>query len=218
MSTVRAQSIRGRMAMLGLCVRQGAPWLAALRAELLSFPAGLHDDQVDALSLIGQLLDRVGAGPKLKLPKPPRRDDYRPAEQSGRPVAWATDGPVVAEIIMDRRGRPAMCVSDNGTELTGMARRSGSTGTTSLPENRHRMPSQRASMRACATSLLNETLFASLAQVLPCAPTSRTELHQPKRVAPRVAPHRSSWSDRRRAPTSCMITATIVAGRRLTFR
>jgi hypothetical protein len=60
-------------------VRQGARWLAALRAELLSFPAGLHDDQVDALSLIGQLLARVGAGPKLKPSEPPRRDDYRPA-------------------------------------------------------------------------------------------------------------------------------------------
>jgi hypothetical protein len=27
--------------------RQGAPWLADLRAELLSFPAGKHDDQVE---------------------------------------------------------------------------------------------------------------------------------------------------------------------------
>src|SRR5207253_2025197 len=54
---VRAQSMRGRMAMLGLYVRQGAPWLADLRAELLSFPAGRHDDQVDALGLVGQLLD-----------------------------------------------------------------------------------------------------------------------------------------------------------------
>ena len=41
---VRAQSMRGRMAMLGLYVRQGAPWFADLRAELLSFPAGRHDD------------------------------------------------------------------------------------------------------------------------------------------------------------------------------
>ena len=45
---VRAQSMRGRMAMLGLYVRQAAPWFADLRAELLSFPAGKHDDQVDA--------------------------------------------------------------------------------------------------------------------------------------------------------------------------
>ena len=56
------------MAMLGLYVRQGAPWFADLRAELLSFPASKHDDQVDALGLVGQLLDRISAGQK---PKPP---------------------------------------------------------------------------------------------------------------------------------------------------
>jgi hypothetical protein len=56
-----------RMAMFGLYVRQGAPWFADLRAELLSFPAGKHDDQVDALGLIGQLLDRIGAGQKPEL-------------------------------------------------------------------------------------------------------------------------------------------------------
>jgi hypothetical protein len=35
-----------------------------LRSELLSFPAGKHDDIVDALGLIGQLLDRIGLGQK----------------------------------------------------------------------------------------------------------------------------------------------------------
>lgn len=59
---VRAQSIRGRMAMSGLHVLENAPFLANLKAELLAFPAGKHDDQVDALGLIGQLLDRVSAG------------------------------------------------------------------------------------------------------------------------------------------------------------
>jgi phage terminase large subunit-like protein len=43
------------MATLGLYPSR-APWLADLRSELLSFPAGKHDDQVDALGLIGQLL------------------------------------------------------------------------------------------------------------------------------------------------------------------
>jgi hypothetical protein len=62
--------------------------LAALRAELLSFPAGMHDDQVDALSLVGQLLDRIGAGQKLKLPETPRRDDYRPAFDTWSPDSW----------------------------------------------------------------------------------------------------------------------------------
>jgi hypothetical protein len=63
---VRAQSMRGRMAMLGLGVPIGKPWYPSLRAELLSFPAGKHDDQVDALGLVGQLLDIMGSGRRLK--------------------------------------------------------------------------------------------------------------------------------------------------------
>jgi len=39
---VRAQSIRGRMALDGLHVPAGARWLADFRAELLRFPAGRH--------------------------------------------------------------------------------------------------------------------------------------------------------------------------------
>src|SRR5262249_60175799 len=76
---VRAQSMRGRMAMLGLYVRQGAPWFADLRAELLSFPAGKHDDQVDALGLVGKLLDRISAKQKPKPPEFAHDDDYRSA-------------------------------------------------------------------------------------------------------------------------------------------
>ena len=45
------------MALHGLYVPQSASWVAELRSELLSFPAGKHDDQMDALGLIGQLLD-----------------------------------------------------------------------------------------------------------------------------------------------------------------
>jgi len=63
---VRAQSIRGRMAQNGLYVPKDAPWLADFRRELLTFPAGKHDDQVDALGLIGQLLDRMVSGQKPK--------------------------------------------------------------------------------------------------------------------------------------------------------
>ena len=74
---VRAQSMRGRMAMLGLYVRQGVPWFADLRAELLSFPAGRHDDQVDALGLVGQLLDKINAGPRPQPPNETRPDGYR---------------------------------------------------------------------------------------------------------------------------------------------
>jgi predicted phage terminase large subunit-like protein len=59
---VRAQSIRGRMGSLGLYVPDRAPWYPAFRSELLSFPAGKHDDQVDAMGLVGQLIDRMVAG------------------------------------------------------------------------------------------------------------------------------------------------------------
>jgi hypothetical protein len=56
------------MANIGLYVPINEPWFAALRSELLSFPAGKHDDQVDALGLVGQLLDKMIKG--APVPKP----------------------------------------------------------------------------------------------------------------------------------------------------
>src|SRR5262249_37238744 len=64
--TARAQSIRGRMATGGLFVPQHAEFLPVLKTELLSFPAGQHDDIVDALGLIGQILDRMSPGHPLE--------------------------------------------------------------------------------------------------------------------------------------------------------
>jgi predicted phage terminase large subunit-like protein len=58
---VRAQSIRARMSMGGLYVPDGAAWLDEFEHELMRFPAAVHDDQVDALGLIGQLLDHIQA-------------------------------------------------------------------------------------------------------------------------------------------------------------
>jgi predicted phage terminase large subunit-like protein len=75
---VRAQSIRGRMALEGLHVPNNASWYSAFRSELLSFPAGKHDDQVDALGLVGQLLDQMVSGQAPKKPTPPKIDSgYR---------------------------------------------------------------------------------------------------------------------------------------------
>jgi predicted phage terminase large subunit-like protein len=74
--SVRAQSVRGRMALGGLRVPLHAPWYSDFRAELLSFPAGRHDDQVDALGLIGQLLDLMVGGRKVTPLKEKQRDDY----------------------------------------------------------------------------------------------------------------------------------------------
>lgn len=73
---VRAQSIRGRMALEGLYCPINAPWFADFRSELLSFPAGKHDDQVDAIGLVGQLLDKMLHGTAPKPLKPVRRDRW----------------------------------------------------------------------------------------------------------------------------------------------
>lgn len=64
--SIRAQSIRGRMAMRGLHYPQAAPWFPDFKGELMSFPAGKYDDQVDALGLIGQILDKMIGGHPLE--------------------------------------------------------------------------------------------------------------------------------------------------------
>jgi predicted phage terminase large subunit-like protein len=71
---VRAQSIRGRMSLLGLFYPTGAPWFSTLSNELMSFPAGRHDDQVDMLGLIGQLLDQMERGGERVLQE--KADNY----------------------------------------------------------------------------------------------------------------------------------------------
>lgn len=89
---VRAQSIRGRMAMEGLYISPDAPWKADLISECLRFPAGVHDDQVDALGLVGQLLDQMldGLKPEKQKAPPPARD-YGTVNDSASPDSeWMT--------------------------------------------------------------------------------------------------------------------------------
>lgn len=75
---VRAQSFRALIATRGLRVPKDAPWAVDFTAELLRFPAGVNDDQVDAVGLIGQLLDKVSKGRQLPPPAPPKKDtSYR---------------------------------------------------------------------------------------------------------------------------------------------
>jgi predicted phage terminase large subunit-like protein len=83
---IRAQSIRGRMALEGLYVPIGAVWYPELRSELLSFPAGKHDDQVDALGLVGQLLDRMTSGQH-----PPKPEKVLPVSGYKSTVSASTD-------------------------------------------------------------------------------------------------------------------------------
>jgi predicted phage terminase large subunit-like protein len=89
---IRAQSIRGRMAMNGLYVHKDAPFLSDLIAEMMSFPVGVHDDQVDALGLVGQLMDRMSNGNKPKAEKP-------------KPIYAMEDGYVLAPALPGQKRR-----------------------------------------------------------------------------------------------------------------
>lgn len=61
----RARSFQARAAMGKVYLPRNAPWLADFLKELLSFPAGANDDQVDFVSLLGRLIDRM-VGIKVK--------------------------------------------------------------------------------------------------------------------------------------------------------
>lgn len=67
--SVRAQSIRGRAAMNKLYLPRNATWMEPFLNELLVFPSGRYDDQVDFLSLIGRMLDHMSPGQKPKDPE-----------------------------------------------------------------------------------------------------------------------------------------------------
>jgi len=89
---IRCQSMRGRMELQGLYVPAAAKWLSDLRAELTAFPEGKHDDQVDALGLVGQLMDKYQPGyvPK-KEPENERWKGYAVANSdSDRPDSILT--------------------------------------------------------------------------------------------------------------------------------
>jgi len=74
---IRAQSIRGRIASNGLYIHKDAPFLTDLVSEMMAFPVGVHDDQVDALGLAGQLLDKMQTGKHWAEPKPKQPEELQ---------------------------------------------------------------------------------------------------------------------------------------------
>jgi len=62
-----------------------APWYNDLVAEMLRFPYGSHDDQVDVLSLFGRRLDEMVKGKPLpKPPEPLRGKTWNDIERESR--------------------------------------------------------------------------------------------------------------------------------------
>jgi predicted phage terminase large subunit-like protein len=65
----RAQAFRASMASGMVYFPKQAHWVPALVSELLRFPTGRHDDQVDVLSLFGRILDRMASGSRPRAPE-----------------------------------------------------------------------------------------------------------------------------------------------------
>lgn len=83
----RSRSIQARTSMGKVYLPSKAPWLSDFTSELLTFPAGKHDDMVDAFGLIGRMLDDLVPASVPKVATPPVRDAYRrPTNDSG----WRT--------------------------------------------------------------------------------------------------------------------------------
>lgn len=66
---LRARPIQSRMRRGSVKIPTDAPWFEVFKKELLEFPGGRFDDQVDAFAYLGQLLEEM-AGPASLAPPP----------------------------------------------------------------------------------------------------------------------------------------------------
>ena len=86
----RSRSIQARTAMGKVYLPSKAPWLSDFQGELLTFPAGKHDDQVDAYGLIGRMLDELVAASSPKVETRPRYDGYSRSSATTSNSGWRT--------------------------------------------------------------------------------------------------------------------------------
>lgn len=75
----RSRAMQGRAAQGKVYLPTAAPWVEDFINELLAFDAGTHDDQVDALGLIGRMLDDMLAASRPKAVPQTQGSGYRPA-------------------------------------------------------------------------------------------------------------------------------------------
>lgn len=66
-----AQAIRGRFAQRKVWLPRNAPWLADFIHELMMFPNGKYDDQVDTIALFGRMLGDMAKAQEAKAPTEP---------------------------------------------------------------------------------------------------------------------------------------------------
>jgi len=85
----RSRAIQARMSMGKVYLPKNAPWVDDLVSEMISFPAGKNDDQVDVMALFGRMLDNmIGASGAAK-PNKPKPDRYERTREDSA-VSWKT--------------------------------------------------------------------------------------------------------------------------------
>ena len=75
----RCRSFQARCSMGKVYFPHDAPWAAELQSELLMFPTGKHDDQVDAVGMIGRMLDKMVGGKAPRASDTDKPDRWRAA-------------------------------------------------------------------------------------------------------------------------------------------
>ena len=84
----RARPLQGRMQQGMVSFNTNGPWFDDLRAEMLRFPAGAHDDQVDSLAWMAQLVIGREAPHKTEVkPMKSWRDKLRVGNHLGSAMA-----------------------------------------------------------------------------------------------------------------------------------
>ena len=82
------------MAMKKVFFPKKAPWAEGLVRELLTFPVGANDDQVDVLSLFGRMLNQMIAGAEER-PGPTVESRNPTLDEMWKLQKW--DGPIGRE-------------------------------------------------------------------------------------------------------------------------
>jgi predicted phage terminase large subunit-like protein len=88
----RCRSFQARAAMGKVYLPENAPWVPELLREMLQFPVGKNDDQVDVLGLIGRMLDTMtkGQAPRAQERTENRWDKAFKRRLSGGGDSWKT--------------------------------------------------------------------------------------------------------------------------------
>jgi predicted phage terminase large subunit-like protein len=80
----RARSIQARMRMGGVRFDKQSEWFQTFQEEAVMFGRGKHDDQVDALSYLGLILDKMVEGPtQSEVEEEEYADELRESDQYG---------------------------------------------------------------------------------------------------------------------------------------